>query len=62
MSIADVVRAEARAELLADQLQVRFGDLAPAVRAKVASAPPEQITAWSTRLIEGTLTLDDITD
>lgn len=62
VSIADVVRAEARAELLADQLQVRFGDLAPAVRAKVASAPPEQITAWSTRLIEGTLTLDDITD
>ena len=45
----------------ADVLAFKFGDLDEDVQAAVRAASTEQITAWSTRLIEGTLTLDDVT-
>ena len=54
-------RAEGRAELFAGLLAFKFGDLDEDVQAAVRAASTEQITAWSTRLIEGTLTLDDVT-
>lgn len=54
-------RAEGRAELFAGLLAFKFGDLDEDVQAAVRAASTEQITAWSTRLIEGTLTLEDVT-
>lgn len=54
-------RTEGRTELFAGLLALRFGDLDEDVRAAVRAASTEQITAWSTRLIEGTLTLEDVT-
>ncbi len=54
-------RTEGRTELFAGLLALRFGDLDEEVRAAVRAASAEQITAWSARLLEGTLTLDDVT-
>lgn len=53
--------AEGQADLLSWQLALRFGDLDEEVRTAVRAASTEQITTWSTQLIQGTLTLDDIT-
>lgn len=61
VSTADRLRARGQAELLASQLALRFGDLDETVEATVVAASREQITAWSARLIAGTLTLADIT-
>jgi len=57
----DEGRHEGQADLLSWQLALRFGDLDEEVRTAVRAASTEQITTWSTQLIQGTLTLDDIT-
>lgn len=51
---------EGRAALLAEQLTMRFGELAPATRHMVATATPAEINTWSGRLIRGASTLDDV--
>ncbi|MDT0202713.1 Rpn family recombination-promoting nuclease/putative transposase [Nocardioides sp. AE5] len=52
--------ARGHAALFATQAAYRFGDLDPAVMAAIDTATTEQITAWSMKLVEGTLTLDDL--
>ena len=54
-------RTEGQADLLSWQLGLRFGDLDDEVRAAVRAASADQIAAWSALLIEGTLTLEDVT-
>lgn len=52
--------ARGEAKLFTSLLELRFNTLTPDVRARVNVATAEQLRAWSTRLIDGTLTLDDI--
>ena len=54
-------RTEGQADLFAGLLALKFGDLDEDVLAAVRSASADQIAAWSARLIEGTLTLRDVT-
>lgn len=55
------MHAQGQAELLVSQLALRFGDLGEETRDAVFSASAEQIAAWSARLIQGTLRLEDLT-
>ena len=57
----DEGRAEGRTEVFAGLLALKFGDLDEDVLAAVRAASADQIAAWSARLIEGTLTLGDVT-
>ena len=54
-------RAQGQAEMLSSLLELRFGELDESTRAAIAVADPERIAAWGAQLIEGTLTLDDVT-
>lgn len=42
-------------------LTLRFGELDEPVRGAIAAASTEQIDLWAARLVDGTLTLEDIT-
>jgi predicted transposase YdaD len=53
-------RAEGRAALLTEMLTTRFGPLDDPTRQRLSNATTEQITRWSTRLINGASTLDDV--
>lgn len=61
VSTADRLRARGQAEMLVDLLTRKFGDLDADTRDTVLSAPSNELSAWGARLIEGTLTLADIT-
>lgn len=56
------VEGEARGEtkLLLKQLTTRYGTLDPDVRERVENATIDQVELWSTRLVQGNPTLDDI--
>ena len=54
--------ARGRAGLLTEQLATRFGPLDQPDRDRIAAATPEQISTWSTRLINGADTIDDVLD
>lgn len=51
VTAADVLRAEGRREALLDQLEVKFGQVEPAVRARVEQASNEQVIAWLRRVV-----------
>jgi len=55
MSTADMLRAEgaleARREILLEQLEIKFGPVDPATRARVEQAPLEKLTAWMRRIV-----------
>ncbi len=51
---------DGQASLLANMLALKFGTLNNTTRDRVADATEEQITLWSSRLVQGANTLDDI--
>lgn len=52
-------RAEGQARTLSKQLALKFGELAPAYAARLASATPAELDAWIERVLVAT-TLDDV--
>jgi hypothetical protein len=55
MSTIETLRAEGRLEgrreAVLEQLELKFGPVEPAVRARVEQAPLEQVTAWMRRIV-----------
>lgn len=59
MTAADQLRAEGRLEgrreerreILLELLEVRFGPVDPALRARIEQAPLEQLGAWTRRFV-----------
>jgi hypothetical protein len=51
VTAADMMRAEFRRELLLDQLEVKFGSVDPATRARIEQASNEQVVAWLRRVV-----------
>jgi hypothetical protein len=49
MTAADMLRAETRLETLLDLLEVKFGPIDAATRARVERASPEEVIAWLRR-------------
>lgn len=54
--------ARGRAALLAEQFALKFGPLDQPTRDRIMAASPDQITAWSARLISGADTIDGVLD
>jgi hypothetical protein len=50
-STADQLQAEARRDILLEQLEIKFGNLDPATRVRVEKASPEQVIAWLRRMV-----------
>jgi hypothetical protein len=50
-STADQLQAEARRDILLEQLEIKFGRLDPATRVRVEKASPEQVIAWLRRTV-----------
>ncbi len=48
---ADYLRAEGHRESLLVQLEVKFGPVDPAIRARVEQASPEQVITWIRRIV-----------
>ena len=59
MATADMLRAEGRAETLAQLLTLKFGALPDSTRARLHAAPAQQLTAWTDRVLSA-ITLDEI--
>ena len=59
MTTADMLRAEGRAETLAQLLTLRFGALPDSVRARLREASTQQLTAWTERVLSAT-SLDEV--
>jgi flagellar biosynthesis/type III secretory pathway protein FliH len=53
-------QALGQASLLTDMLAVKFGTLDNDTHDRVAHATQEQITLWSSRLVQGVETLDEV--
>jgi hypothetical protein len=51
VTAADVLRAEGRRATLLEQLDVKFGTVDPAIRARVENASLAELVAWSKRII-----------
>jgi hypothetical protein len=51
VTAADVLRAEGRRATLLEQLDVKFGAVDPAIRARVENASLAELVAWSKRII-----------
>jgi len=52
--------ATGQSSLLTNMLAVKFGALDNDTHDRVAHATQEQITLWSSRLVQGAETLDDV--
>jgi predicted transposase YdaD len=48
---ADYIRAEGHREILLVQLELKFGQVDPAIRARVEMASPEQLLTWVRRIV-----------
>ena len=51
MTTGDMLRAEGRADILLDQLTIKFGDLSETVRRTVREATLPDLETWSRRII-----------
>ena len=54
MRLADQVRLEDRRETLSGLLRLRFGELPPEARQRLAAADSTQIDGWFRRLVAAT--------
>ena len=54
VSTADVLRAEYGREILLEQLEVKFGPVAPLIRARIEKASLAELAAWSRRIVVAT--------
>lgn len=52
-------KAEGKAELLLRQLNLRFGAVSEAARARILGAPPERLDVWAERVLTRT-SIDEI--
>ena len=51
VSGADLLAAEVRRDSLLELLEIKFGRLDPALRARVEEASPIQVTTWLRRMV-----------